>query len=93
MSLKELKLIFPKISDAPSPSDRDAYFLFALAALWRDSRGEERQEWWSVLEKEERRDLLRLLGGLGLWSWPCTTRIGRVCGGLSPTHHENVLSV
>ena len=45
MSLKELKLIFPKISDAPSPSDRDAYFLFALA-LWRDSSGEERQEWW-----------------------------------------------
>ena len=66
MSLKELKLIFPKISDAPSPSDRDAYFLFALAALWRDSGGEERQEWWSVLEKEERLDLLRLLAGLRL---------------------------
>ena len=66
MSLKELKLIFPKISDAPSPSDRDAYFLFALAALWRDSGGEERQEWWSVLEKEERLDFLRLLAGLRL---------------------------
>ena len=66
MSLKELKLIFPKISDAPKPSDRDAYFLFALAALWRDLSGEERQEWWSVLEKEERLDFLRLLGGLRL---------------------------
>ena len=26
-------------------------------AIWRDSSGEERQEWWSVLEKEERLDL------------------------------------
>ena len=45
MSLKELKLIFPKISDAPNPSDRDAYFLFALAALWRDMSNQEREIW------------------------------------------------
>ena len=45
MSLKELKLIFPKFSDAPNPSDRDAYFLFALAALWRDMSNQEREIW------------------------------------------------
>ena len=61
MSLKELKLILPKISDAPNPSDRDAYFLFALAALWRDLRNQEREIWWSVLVREERGEVLQLL--------------------------------
>ena len=66
MSLKELKLIFPKFSDAPNPSDRDAYFLFALAALWRDLRNQEREIWWSVLVREECGEVLQLLAGLRL---------------------------
>ena len=66
MSLKELKLIFPKFSDALYPSDRDAYFLFALATLWRDLSNQERENWWIVLVREERREVLLLLGGLRL---------------------------
>jgi hypothetical protein len=71
MSLKELKLILPKISDAPNPSDRDAYFLFALATLWRDLSNQEREIWWSVLVREERREVLLLLGGLRLLVREC----------------------
>ena len=77
MSLKELKLIFPKISDAPNPSDRDAYFLFALhvAALWRDLSNREREIWWSVLVREECGEVLQLLAGLRT----ATTKLSMQC--------------